>query len=79
LPNFTHLDQHRAGMKNEHPIDLATSAERLAAAEWETLLGRLRAVPETRVQRLREAIASGDFQVDAGKIAERLIRRLLAS
>jgi anti-sigma28 factor (negative regulator of flagellin synthesis) len=66
-------------MKNGHPIDLATPAERLAAAEWEALLGRLRASPEVRLQRLRDAIANGDFHVDARSIAEHLIRRLLAS
>lgn len=70
-------------MKNAHLIDQPNTGERLAAEEWEALLGRLRSnrpdAAHARLQRVRHAIASGEFQVDARNIAERLIRRLLAS
>ncbi len=66
-------------MKNGHPIDHASSAERLAACEWDALLARLRATPDARLQQMRDAIATGAFHVDARNIAERLIRRLLAT
>ena len=66
-------------MKNGHPIEHAASAEQLAASEWDSLLARMRATPDTRLQQMRAAIAQGAFHVDARNIAERLIRRLLAS
>ena len=68
-------------MKNDQLIDQATAGEQRAGAEWEALLGRLqhRAAAEQRLQRVRRAIASGAFHVDARAIAERLIARLLKS
>jgi anti-sigma28 factor (negative regulator of flagellin synthesis) len=45
------------------------------------LLARLQAADggDVRLLRVRHAIASGEFQVDARAIAERLIARLLVS
>ncbi len=68
-------------MKNEHPIEQTPSLELNAREEWNALLRRLQTHPETgdvRLARLREAIASGEFQVDARAIADGLLRRLLA-
>ncbi|HET9025279.1 MAG TPA: flagellar biosynthesis anti-sigma factor FlgM [Burkholderiaceae bacterium] len=67
-------------MSNEHRIDHVPSAEYRARAEWQSLLARLQADGgNVRLQRVRHAIASGEFQVDARAIAERLIARLLVS
>lgn len=69
-------------MKNEHPIEQTPALELNAREEWNELLGRLQTDPnagDARLARLREAIASGEFQVDARAIAERLLRRLLAT
>lgn len=68
-------------MRNEHPTDQAAAVEHRAQAEWEALLARLRAtgIADVRVERVRHAIASGEFQVDARAIAGRLIARFLAS
>lgn len=79
LPNSTHQHRNRADMKNGHPIDHASSAEQLAACEWDALLARMCATPDARLQQMRDAIATGAFHVDARNIAERLIRRLLAT
>jgi anti-sigma28 factor (negative regulator of flagellin synthesis) len=68
-----------SAMKREHRMDQDTSGEVQARNEWFALLDRLqeaRPVDE-RLDRLREAIACGEFQVDARVIAERLIARLL--
>lgn len=55
--------------------------ETRALAEWESLLVRLRAAGagDARLQRVRHAIASGEFQVDARAVAGRLIARFLVS
>ena len=68
-------------MRNDHPTDQAAAIERQARAEWELLLVRLRAAvaAEVRRQRLRQAILSGEFQVDARAVASRLIARFLTS
>jgi anti-sigma28 factor (negative regulator of flagellin synthesis) len=65
-------------MSNELPINPALPAERRARAEWQSLLARLQG-DDVRLLRVRHAIASGEFQVDARAIAERLIARLLVS
>jgi anti-sigma28 factor (negative regulator of flagellin synthesis) len=68
-------------MSINHPTDPIPPAERRARAEWQSLLSRLRAGDggDARLLRVRHAIASGEFQVDARAIAERLIARLLVS
>ena len=68
-------------MRHEHPTHLEAAIERRALAEWESLLVRLRAAGagDARLQRVRHAIASGEFQVDARAIAGRLIARFLVS
>lgn len=68
-------------MKNAHPLDQAAADERQALAQWESLLARLQATDPSgaRRQRVRHAIASGRFHVDARAIAERLIARMLIS
>lgn len=68
-------------MGNEHLTDQAASAERHAHTEWQSLLARLNAPrpAEVRLERLRHAIARGEFQVDARAIAARLIARFLTS
>jgi anti-sigma28 factor (negative regulator of flagellin synthesis) len=66
---------------HEHPIEHAASAEHHAHAEWLSLLDRLQSsdAPDARLRQLRHAIASGEFQIDARAIAERLIARLLST
>lgn len=68
-------------MSIEQPTDPVPSAEGCARAEWQSLLARLQAGDggDARLWRVRHAIASGEFQVDARAIAERLIARLLVS
>jgi anti-sigma28 factor (negative regulator of flagellin synthesis) len=68
-------------MRDEHPTDLDAAIERRARAEWESLLVRLRAAgaADARLERVRHAIARGEFQVDARAVAGRLIARFLAS
>lgn len=68
-------------MRDDHPTDQASAIERQARGEWELLLVRLRAAAgaEVRHQRLRQAILSGEFQVDARAVANRLIARFLTS
>jgi anti-sigma28 factor (negative regulator of flagellin synthesis) len=68
-------------MRNEHPADQDAAIERLARSEWELLLVRVRAAAEaeTRLRRVRQAILSGEFQVDARAVASRLIERFLTS
>lgn len=68
-------------MSKAHPNDQVPPAERRARAEWQSLLARLQAADgrDARLLRVRHAIASGEFQVDARAIAERLISRLLVS
>lgn len=68
-------------MRNEHPADQEAAMETRALAEWESLLVRLRAAGagDARLQRVRHAIASGEFQVDARAVAGRLIARFLVS
>ena len=68
-------------MKDEQPIDQASSIELQAQQEWVGLLGRLQdgRQVDLRLARVREAIACGEFQIDARVIAERLIGRLLTS
>ncbi len=68
-------------MRDDHPTDQDAAIERRARAEWQSLLARLRAatVDDVRLERVRHAIASGEFQVDARAIAGRLIARLLVS
>jgi anti-sigma28 factor (negative regulator of flagellin synthesis) len=64
-------------MRNGHHTDQEAAVEH----EWESLLLRLRAAGtrDVRLQRVRHAIASGEFQVDARAIAGRLIARFLTS
>jgi anti-sigma28 factor (negative regulator of flagellin synthesis) len=64
-------------MRNEHRTDQEAGVQH----EWESLLVRLRAADagDVRMQRVRHAIASGEFQVDARAIAGRLIARFLTS
>jgi anti-sigma28 factor (negative regulator of flagellin synthesis) len=68
-------------MSKAHPTDPVPPAERRAHAEWQSLLARLQGADggDVRLRRVRHAIASGEFQVDARAIAERLISRLLVS
>ena len=68
-------------MSRKQPTDPLPTARRRARAEWQSLLARLQAADggDTRLLRVRHAIASGEFQVDARAIAERLIARLLVS
>lgn len=68
-------------MRNGHLTDQDAGVERRARAEWESLLLRLRAAGagDVRLERVRHAIASGEFQVDARAIARRLIARFLTS
>ena len=68
-------------MSIEQPTEPVPPAERHARAEWQSLLVRLQAAEggDVRLLRVRHAIASGEFQVDARAIAERLIARLLVS
>jgi anti-sigma28 factor (negative regulator of flagellin synthesis) len=68
-------------MRNGHPTGQDAAIEHRARAEWESLLVRLRATADAdlRLARVRHAIASGEFQVDARAIAGRLIARFLAS
>jgi len=67
-------------MSRENSSDHVPPAERRARAEWQSLLARLQAADGgVRLLRVRHAIASGEFQVDARAIAERLIARLLVS
>ena len=68
-------------MRNAPPTDRAAGAEECARAECEALLARLRAAGagEPRLERVRHAIARGEFQVNARVVAERLIARFLAS
>ncbi|MGE5161288.1 MAG: flagellar biosynthesis anti-sigma factor FlgM [Betaproteobacteria bacterium] len=68
-------------MSSKHPTDPLPPAQRRARAEWQALLARLQAADggDARLLRVRHAIASGEFQVDARAIAERLIARLLVS
>lgn len=68
-------------MRNEHLTDQDAGVERRARAEWESLLLRLRAAGggDVRLERVRHAVASGEFQVDARAIARRLIARFLTS
>jgi anti-sigma28 factor (negative regulator of flagellin synthesis) len=68
-------------MSTENSSDHVPPAERRARAEWQSLLARLQAADggDVRLLRVRHAIASGEFQVDARAIAERLIARLLVS
>ncbi len=68
-------------MSDHRECDPAPSANGRAGDEWQSLLQRMRAAGDgdDRLQRLRLAIASGEFQVDARAIAERLISRLLVS
>ncbi|MGZ8272552.1 MAG: flagellar biosynthesis anti-sigma factor FlgM [Burkholderiaceae bacterium] len=68
-------------MRNEHPTEQDAAIDRRARAEWESLLVRLRAATaaDARLERVRHAIASGEFQVDARAIAGRLIARFLTS
>jgi anti-sigma28 factor (negative regulator of flagellin synthesis) len=66
---------------SNHPIDDLSPDERRARTECQALMARLQSVDhaDARLQRVRHAIASGEFQVDARAIAERLIARLLVS
>jgi anti-sigma28 factor (negative regulator of flagellin synthesis) len=68
-------------MKNAHPTVQAAADERQALVQWESLLARLQAAEPSgaRLQRVRHAIARGEFHVDARAIAERLIARMLTS
>jgi anti-sigma28 factor (negative regulator of flagellin synthesis) len=68
-------------MSRQHSSDHLPPAERCARTEWQSLLARLQAGNggDARLLRVRHAIASGEFQVDARAIAERLIARLLVS
>lgn len=68
-------------MSRQHSSDHLPPAEQRARAEWQSLLARLQAGNggDARLLRVRHAIASGEFQVDARAIAERLIARLLVS
>jgi len=68
-------------MSIEHPTDPVPPTEQRARAEWQSLLARLQAPDggDVRMLRVRHASASGEFQVDARAIAERLIARLLVS
>jgi anti-sigma28 factor (negative regulator of flagellin synthesis) len=68
-------------MRDERPTHQDAAIERRARAEWESLLVRLRAAAagDVRLERVRHAIANGEFQVDARAVAGRLIARFLAS
>jgi hypothetical protein len=81
LPNSTGGNDLREHMKDEHFTDEPNTALHLARAECAALLLRLRQAPPppqasaTRLLRVRAAIATGEFHVDARNVAERLIRR----
>lgn len=66
---------------SNHPNDDLSPDERRARTECQALMTRLQSADhaDARLQRVRHAIASGEFQVDARAIAERLIARLLVS
>jgi anti-sigma28 factor (negative regulator of flagellin synthesis) len=68
-------------MSEHAPCDPTPPADGRAQAEWDRLLQRMKAggSGDHRLQQMRHAIASGEFQVDACAIAERLIARLLVS
>jgi anti-sigma28 factor (negative regulator of flagellin synthesis) len=68
-------------MRDERPTHQDAAIERRVRAEWESLLVRLRAAAagDVRLERVRHAIASGEFQVDARAVAGRLIARFLVS
>ena len=68
-------------MPNDHLINPIPGPDSSARSEWDALLARLQAPDggDARLLRVRHAIASGEFQVDARAIAERLIARLLVS
>ncbi len=90
MPNSCAMNQIPAPMPGHGPRDSsdasdprATSggAEGRAREELESLLQRMRSTGDgnDRLQRMRHAIASGEFHGDARAIAERLIARLLTS
>jgi anti-sigma28 factor (negative regulator of flagellin synthesis) len=81
VAEFQRIESNFRAMSNHQPRNPKSSAEAQARAEWQSLLQRMRAAGDgdDRLQRMRNAIASGEFQVDAHAIAERLISRLLMS
>ena len=68
-------------MRDAPLTDRAAGAEERARAECEALLARLQAAgcANPRVERVRHAIARGEFQVNARAVAGRLLARFLAS
>ena len=71
-------------MNHEHVSEEIPAPPTEPAAElvWTQLLNRLQAAPvpesaEARLRRIRNAIARGQFHVNARTIADRLIARLL--
>jgi len=78
---FQPLNRFFGTMKNEHSIDQAAADERHARVQWKSLLARLQrpARTDARLQRVRAAIESGEFHVNSGAIAERLIAQSLTS
>lgn len=81
MPNFRALNRNSTPMPDQRERDPTSSTAGRAQDEWQSLLQRMRAAGDgsERLQRVRHAIASGEFQVDARAIAERLISRLLVS
>ncbi len=69
-------------MRTEHTAARPPAAERLAACVWARLLDRMQsdrapACSEAHLARVRNAIALGQFHVNARSLADRLIERLL--
>jgi hypothetical protein len=54
-------------MRHEHPTHQDAAIERRALAEWESLLVRLRAAAagDLRLERVRHAIARGEFRASS--------------
>jgi anti-sigma28 factor (negative regulator of flagellin synthesis) len=71
-------------MRIENSAAEAPADERLAACVWARLLDRMQssrapACSDAHLARVRNAIALGQFHVNARSLADRLIERLLQS
>lgn len=68
-------------MSNSPLTARTADAEERARAECQALLARLQATgcAGPRVERVRQAIARGEFQVNARAVAGRLLARFLTS
>jgi negative regulator of flagellin synthesis FlgM len=64
--------QDKATKPARSDIEITPAARQLAALE--RVLAQIPVVDEARVKAVSSAIADGRYQVDAGKVAERLMR-----